>query len=307
MNAVGPGRPLEREKTMTRSMTGYGKAEIIGSDGKFVVEIRSVNHRYGEVTVKLPRQMLALEGDIRRRVAERFKRGKIDLFIQFEAAVGNVNPPAANIPLAVAYHEAFNQVRLAIGSQDPVPLGLILSQKDVLATQDAAIDLDTQSADLTAALTAALDSLEAMRLKEGELLAREIAGRITLVSELVEGVASRAPLAVAANGERLKERIVRLLGETPVDEMRLAQEVAILADRMEITEELVRLRSHFKQFHATMGMDEPVGRKLDFLLQEMNREVNTIGSKANDAAIAAIVVELKSEMEKVREQVQNIE
>jgi len=292
---------------MTRSMTGYGKAEIMGNDGKFAVEIRSVNHRYGEVSVKLPRQMLALEGEIRRRVSERFKRGKIDLFIQFEPAAGNITPPAANIPLAIAYSEAFTQLRQAIGSNDPVPLGLILSQKDVLTTGEVAADLDGQVADLNAALVAALDSLEAMRLKEGEQLAREIGGRIGLVNELVEKVAVRAPVAVAANGERLRERITRLLGETPVDEMRLAQEVAILADRMEITEELVRLRSHFKQFHATMALDEPVGRKLDFLLQEMNREVNTIGSKANDAEIATIVVELKSELEKVREQVQNIE
>lgn len=292
---------------MTRSMTGYGKAEVNGDEGKFAIEIRSVNHRYGEVSVKLPRQMLALEGDIRRRVSERFKRGKIDLFIQFEPAAGRVNPPVANIPLAMAYHEAFNQVRQSLGSDESVPLGLILAQKDVFSTQDGSADPGGQVDDFNMALAAALDSLEAMRLKEGEQLAREIGGRISLVNELVEKVAERAPAAVAANGERLRERITRLLGETPLDEMRLAQEVAILADRMEITEELVRLRSHFKQFHSTLTLDEPVGRKLDFLLQEMNREVNTIGSKANDAEIAAIVVELKSEMEKVREQVQNIE
>lgn len=292
---------------MTRSMTGYGKAEVMGGDGKFTVEVRSVNHRYGEVSVKLPRQMLALEGDIRRRVSERFKRGKIDLFIQFEPAAGNVTPPAANVPMAIAYYEAFTQLRQAIGASDPVPLGLILSQKDVLTTAEVSSDLESQVADLNTALAAALDSLEAMRLKEGGQLAREISGRIGLVSDLVEKVAARAPVAVAGNTERLRERIARLLGETPVDEVRLAQEVAILADRMEITEELVRLRSHFKQFHATMALNEPVGRKLDFLLQEMNREVNTIGSKANDGEIASIVVELKSEMEKVREQVQNIE
>ncbi len=294
---------------MTRSMTGYGKAEVTGVGGKFTVEIRSVNHRYGEVSVKLPRQLLSLEGDIRRRMSERFKRGKIDVFIQFEPAAGSVTPPVANIPLALAYNEAFGQIRQALGVYDHVPFDLILAQKDVLtvAAQEATVDLEEQSADLHAALNAASDSMEAMRLKEGEQLAREIIGRASLVSEMVESVAQRAPVAVAANGERLRERISRLLGETPVDEMRLAQEVAILADRMEITEELVRLRSHFKQFHSTMGMNEPVGRKLDFLLQEMNREVNTIGSKANDAEIAAIVVELKSELEKVREQIQNIE
>ncbi len=292
---------------MTRSMTGYGKAETVAADGKYTVEVRSVNHRYGEVTVKLPRQFLSLEGDIRRRVSERFKRGKIDIFIQFEPAAGGSVQPVANIPLAIAYHEAFSQVRQAIGSNDPVPLSLVLSQKDVLGTQEEAATLESQAAELGTVLSAALDRFGEMRIKEGEQLAKEISSRISLVSGLVERVASRAPAAVAANGERLRERIARLLGDLQVDEVRLAQEVAILADRMEITEELVRLRSHFKQFDSTMALDEPVGRKLDFLLQEMNREVNTIGSKANDAEIAATVVELKSELEKVREQVQNIE
>lgn len=292
---------------MIRSMTGYGKAEATGTEGKFSVEIRAVNHRYGEVTVKLPRQMLALEGDIRRRVSERFKRGKIDLFIQFEPVTGLTTPPSANVPLAIAYNDAFAKIRQALGTTEPVPLGLILAQKDVLSCQESTTDLETLAADLYAALAAALESLEKMRAREGEQLALEIGSRIAAVSELVESVARRAPVAVAGNTERLRERITRLLGETPLDETRLAQEVAILADRMEITEELVRLRSHFKQFDATLSIGEPVGRKLDFLLQEMNREVNTIGSKANDAEIAAIVVELKSEMEKVREQVQNIE
>ncbi|HZV81359.1 MAG TPA: YicC/YloC family endoribonuclease, partial [Geobacteraceae bacterium] len=147
---------------MTRSMTGYGKAEVTGGEGKFVVEIRSVNHRYGEVSVKLPRQMLFLEGDIRRRVSERFKRGKIDIFIQFEPAAGNVTPPVANIPLALAYNEAFSQIRQALGVYEHVPFDLILAQKDVLtvATQEATVDLEAQSADLHAALTAALDSME---------------------------------------------------------------------------------------------------------------------------------------------------
>lgn len=291
---------------MMKSMTGYGKAEASSVDGKFSVEVRSVNHRYGEVTVKLPRQILAMEVDLRRRVNERFKRGKIDLFIQFEPAAGTTTIPSANIPLAMAYNEAFGQVSQALGG-GPVPIGLILSQKDVVSFQESVADTSTLSAILDEAFTAALDSLENMRVKEGELLAAEISGRIADVSKLVDCVAARAPVAVAANTERLRERIARLLGDTTIDEIRLAQEIAVLADKMDITEELVRLRSHFSQFGTIMLLDEPVGRKLDFLIQEMNREVNTIGSKANDSEIAAIVVELKSELEKVREQVQNIE
>jgi uncharacterized protein (TIGR00255 family) len=194
-----------------------------------------------------------------------------------------------------------------LGNYEPLSIDLIVSQKDVLISSEITADLDRVSGDLYSVLTAALDSLESMRLREGEALEAEIAGRIAQISVLVEKIAGRAPVAVAGNTDRLRERINRLLGETPLDEQRLAQEVAILAEKMEITEELVRLRSHFRQFSEVLTLSEPVGRKLDFLLREMNREVNTIGSKANDGEIAALVVDLKSELEKVREQVQNIE
>jgi len=292
---------------MTKSMTGYGKSEVSTPDGRLSVEVRSVNHRYGEINVKLPRQFLVLEGELRKRVAERFKRGKIDIFVQFESLAGGAQLPQVNLAMAKAYHEAFESINHMLGDYKPLSIDLIVSQKDVLVSREITTDLDRVSVDLYEVLATALDSLEFMRLREGEALEAEIAGRIAQISVLVEKVAARAPLAVAGNTERLRERINRLLGETQVDEQRLAQEVAILAEKMEITEELVRLRSHFRQFDEVMGLDEPVGRKLDFLLQEMNREVNTIGSKANDAEIASLVVELKSELEKVREQIQNIE
>ncbi|MBP1728330.1 MAG: yicC [Deltaproteobacteria bacterium] len=292
---------------MIRSMTGYGKAEEATADGKLAVELRSVNHRYGEITVKLPRQFLALEGELKKRIAERCKRGKIDAFVQFEASAGGSYLPQVNLPLAKAYHDAFVSMNLHFGNYEPVPLALIVAQRDVLSTQEMTADLEKVAPPLFTTLAAALERLEQMRASEGESLAAEITGRVAAVTGLVEKIASRAPLAVAGNSERFRERIARLLGDTQLDESRLAQEVALLADKMEITEELVRLRSHFQQFAATMQLDEPVGRKLDFLLQEMNREVNTIGSKANDGEIAAMVVELKAEMEKVREQIQNIE
>lgn len=292
---------------MTKSMTGYGKAETGTGDGKLTVEIRSVNHRYGEVSVKLPRAFLPLETEIRRRIADRLKRGKIDVFVQFETATGSAQAPQVNLPLAKAYHDAFVGIRQALGMGEPVSLGLIAAQRDVLVSQETTPDLDRIATDLYAVLDSALESLEDMRLREGEALAAEISGRLATVTGLVQQVANRAPVAVAGNMERLRERISRLLGETPLDEARLAQETAIMADRMDITEELVRLQSHFRQFSATLALAEPVGRKLDFLLQEMNREVNTIGSKANDGEIATLVVDLKAELEKVREQVQNIE
>jgi uncharacterized protein (TIGR00255 family) len=257
--------------------------------------------------VKLPRQFLALEGELKKRVAERCKRGKIDVFVQFEASAGGSYLPQVNLPLAKAYHDAFVSMNLHFGNYEPVPLALIVAQRDVLSTQEMTADLEKVAAPLFRTLAAALESLEQMRASEGASLAEEISGRVAAVTGLVEKIANRAPLAVAGNSERFRERIARLLGDTQLDESRLAQEVALLADKMEITEELVRLRSHFQQCAATMQLDEPVGRKLDFLLQEMNREVNTIGSKANDGEIAAMVVELKAEMEKVREQIQNIE
>jgi len=292
---------------MFNSMTGYGKAESVTDSGKLSVEIRSVNHRYGEISVKLPRQFMSLEGEIKKRVAARFKRGKIDIFINFEQPSGVAAPPQINLAVAKAYHEAFLALNHHLGIYEPVPASIIIAQKDVLVSQEMAPDMEAVSTALFSTLADAMDSFGEMRSKEGEALFAEIAGRIAIINELVETVAVRTPVAVAANVERLKERIIKLLADVQLDEMRFAQEAALIADRMEVTEELVRLRSHFKQFDSLLKLEEPVGRKLDFLLQEMNREVNTIGSKANDAEIAAMVVELKSEMEKVREQIQNVE
>lgn len=292
---------------MFNSMTGYGKSESVTDSGKLSVEIRSVNHRYGEISVKLPRYFMSLEGEIKKRVAARFKRGKIDIFINYEQPSGVAAPPQVNLAMAKAYHEAFLSLNHHLGIYEPVPASIIIAQKDVLVSQELAPDMEAVSAALFSTLADAMDSFGDMRSKEGEALFAEIAGRIAIISELVEIVAVRTPVAVAANVERLKERIVKLLADVQLDEMRFAQEAALIADRMEVTEELVRLRSHFKQFDSLLTLEEPVGRKLDFLLQEMNREVNTIGSKANDAEIAAMVVELKSEMEKVREQIQNVE
>lgn len=292
---------------MLKSMTGYGKSESLSDQGKLLIEIRSVNHRYGEISVKLPRQFISLEGEIKKRVADRFKRGKIDVFINFEQTSGAAAAPQVNFTVAKAYHETLIALNHHLGLYEPIPLSTILAQKEVIASQEAAPDLEAVSPVLFKTLAEAMDSFGEMRSREGETLAAEIAGRISLIATIVESVADRSPQAVTTNVQRLKERLAKLLADVQLDEMRLAQEVALMADRMEITEELVRLRSHFKQFDSLMVQDEPVGRKLDFLLQEMNREVNTIGSKANDAEIAALVVELKSEMEKIREQIQNIE
>ncbi|KAF0220645.1 MAG: hypothetical protein FD174_969 [Geobacteraceae bacterium] len=292
---------------MIKSMTGYGKAEIASGVGRILVEIRSVNHRYGEVFVKLPRTFMQFENDVRKCVAERLKRGKIEVFIQQEGGGGSGAMPMLNIPLAKAYYEVFNGIKEALGLEEPVSLQLIASQKDVLVAGEGESISDSLKSELIAAVKEAVDSLDAMRLREGTTLMDDLRKRRNALSSLINSVAKRAPLAVADSFTRLKERVGLLAGESGVDEGRMVQEIAVLADRCDITEELVRFGSHLQQFDETLRHDEPVGRKLDFLMQELNREVNTIGSKANDAEIASIVVELKAELEKIREQVQNIE
>lgn len=292
---------------MIKSMTGYGKAVMETETGSTTVEIRSVNHRYGEVFVKMPRSFLAFENDVRKAVGDRLKRGKIEVFVQREEGVGGRNQPSVNLPLARAYRDAFEQMRAELGLADPVTLPLLLSQRDVLAAREEGADEEVLRGELLQAVRGAVEAMEAMRAREGEALLADLVARRQTLAALIGRVAERAPAVVAEYAQKLRERLAQLLADTALDDARLAQEVALLADRCDVTEELVRFRSHLIQFDETIALAEPVGRKLDFLMQELNREVNTIGSKANDAAMAAIVVELKAELEKIREQVQNIE
>jgi uncharacterized protein (TIGR00255 family) len=292
---------------MIKSMTGYGKAELSTGTGRVVVEIRSVNHRYGEMTIKMPRTWLALENEVKKCVSARIKRGKVDVFIQRETGGGGANLPQVNLPLARAYLAALLKLKEDLGLDEPVTLAQVIAQKDVLASGEAEVEAEELQEELMSVVSAAVDSLEAMRAREGEALLSDIRQRRELLASLIERIAARAPQVPAEYAVRLQERIAQLLRETAVDEGRLAQEVALMADRSDVTEELVRFRSHLGQLDAALRLGEPVGRKLDFLLQELNREANTIGSKANDAEVAAAVVALKAELEKIREQVQNIE
>jgi uncharacterized protein (TIGR00255 family) len=290
-----------------KSMTGYGKGESQYGGGRISVEVRCVNHRYGEVTVKLPRALLQFENDIKKRTAETLSRGKIDVFIQVEGGI-SLGVPAANLPLARGYYKALNSIREALGLQEEVGLALVATQRDVIsvAAETEAV-LEVIPGELVAALEDALRRVDEMRVFEGQSLLNDFVKRRETLRQHIAQVAERAPLVVSEYAARLKERIAQLCSESSIAEDRLALEVAVLADKCDITEELVRLESHLRQFDETLTRTEPVGRKLDFLLQEINREVNTIGSKANDARIAAVVVELKAELEKIREQVQNIE
>ncbi|GAM08209.1 hypothetical protein OR1_00480 [Geobacter sp. OR-1] len=292
---------------MIRSMTGYGKAEREISAGKITVEIRTVNHRYGEVAVKMPRSFLALEHEVRRQVSSRIKRGKIEVFVKYEMTGAIGTQPLLNIQLAKAYHKSFVSLKEALGLGDPITLSLIASQKDVLAGGDEGLQVEELAGDLLGVVKCAADALDLMREREGTALLDDITQRVSTLESCMAIVAERAPAVVAENAARLKERVAQLLAGQALDDNRIAQEIAIMADRCDITEELVRFKSHLEQFRCALDSGEPVGRKLDFLLQELNREVNTIGSKANDAGMAAQVVVLKAELEKIREQVQNIE
>ncbi|HEY5974633.1 MAG TPA: YicC/YloC family endoribonuclease [Geobacteraceae bacterium] len=294
---------------MFKSMTGYGKGETEFVAGRLTVEIRTVNHRYGEISVKMPRSFLAFENDVRKAVAARLSRGKIDVFIQQAETGAARSAPQVNIGLAALYRDAFRRLKADLELPGDVDLPLIVAQRDVVAAAEGEADMDTEAIRqvLLDAVSQAVAGVEAMRIREGAALLTDLQVRRQTIASLVEQVAVKSPQTVADAAVRLRERIAQLTGESGCDEARLAQEIALMADRSDITEEVVRFRSHLLQFDTILQIAEPVGRKLDFLMQEFNREANTIGSKANDAEIARLVVELKAELEKIREQVQNIE
>lgn len=292
---------------MIKSMTGYGKGESSELQGSCLVEIKAVNNRYVEVSVKMPRSFMAYEHEVRKAVGRRVKRGKVDLFVQWEPAAGEVVVPPLNHAVAKGYHKAFQELARELHVSTEVSLALILSQRNVLQETTVSEEQGDLLAIVLQAVEQALEGLDGMRLREGEALQQDLEGRRTDLAALVAQVRERAPRVVEEYQQKLQQRLDKLLGGTELDPQRLAQEVALLADRCDVTEELVRLESHFAQFDETLLLKESVGRKLDFLMQEINREVNTIGSKANDSSITSLVVEMKAELEKMREQVQNIE
>jgi uncharacterized protein (TIGR00255 family) len=288
-------------------MTGYGKGEASAPNGNFVVEIRSVNHRYGEISVRLPRSFYALENEIKRQAASTLKRGKIDISVQWEETAAASNSPQLDMAVARGYYEAYSRLAKELNlPQDAAP-SFIMSQKGVMKEAAGVLDETELQPHLLAAVQAAVAALDAMRIREGEALAGDLQGRRRQIAELSDLIGERTPQVVMEYRQKLKIRLEQLLDGAEMDQGRLAQEVALLADRSDITEELVRLSSHFSQFDEAFRSSEPVGRKLDFLMQEMNREVNTIGSKSNDAGITNLVIRIKAEMEKMREQVQNVE
>lgn len=292
---------------MINSMTGYGKGESQVDNVSLAVEIKTVNHRYADITIKLPRTLMALENEIRRQVGQLLKRGKIDVFVNFGQAEESTVVPVLNRPLALAYRDLFTTMRNELGLSGGVTLEMVLTQKDVIQLREAESSVETLQACLAEALERALGQVTVMRRNEGSSTADDLRERLVQLEILLGSVEQRAPLIPQEWQSKLTDRLTRLQQNHELDPQRVAQEVAIYADRCDISEELARFRSHLAQFRGLFEDAEPVGRRMDFLVQELNREVNTMGSKSNDADLTRIVVTMKAELEKVREQVQNIE
>jgi uncharacterized protein (TIGR00255 family) len=294
---------------LIRSMTAFGSAAFQqGGDRRYVAEIRSVNHRYRDIVLRLPRNHQPLEEGLRNVISSRTSRGRIEASFQIEMSCEA--PPyelELNLPLAESYLRVFKQLADHSGLDQEMRLESLLQMKDVMLIKPETDDMEEAREGLHAALNRALDALEEMRIKEGEAIVKDFDKRLERLEAYVDAVYRRAPELPEVYQKRLTERVGNLLNGVEVDPPRLAQEVAFLADRSDITEEIVRARSHLKQFRDYLLSDDAVGRRLDFLLQEINREVNTLGVKASDTAISQIAVEMKAELEKLREQVQNVE
>jgi uncharacterized protein (TIGR00255 family) len=291
---------------MIRSMTGFGSGRGSAGGEDLDVEIRSVNHKYCEVKVRLPRELAALEVEVTKAVRERLARGGIDVAVRRPTSSAAL-APRVDVALAESYARAFGEIRARLGLPGAVTLGDVISADGVVRLEERAVDVDAAREALRTSLGLALDALVAMRALEGEALARDLRGRLDAVEALVERAAELVPRAIEHHRSRLSERIQELTRGIPLDPARLAQEIALFADRTDVTEEVTRLRSHVAQVRALLASAEPAGRKLDFLVQEMHREVNTIGSKSQSAEIATVVVGAKAEIERMREQVQNVE
>ncbi|MDP4179847.1 MAG: YicC/YloC family endoribonuclease [Bacillota bacterium] len=292
---------------MIKSMTGFGRGEH-QDDGKlFLVEIKTVNHRYSDAFIKMPRQLSYLEEKVRSEVSKVLSRGKIDVFISFEDYTDNSKSVVIDEPLAKAYINALGLLKEKYNLKDDISTSLIAKFPDVLKVEKVEQDEEAIWNLLRIALINALESLVTMRQIEGESLKNDLLEKLKYIEKVLSDIELRAPEIVKEYKQKLETRIKELLDQQTIDENRIATEVAIFADRCSIDEEIQRLGSHIKQMRETMELDATVGRKLDFLVQEMNREINTIGSKANDLNITKNVVDLKSELEKIREQIQNIE
>ncbi len=292
---------------MLKSMTGFGKREGTCHGLAVTVELRSVNHRFREIVIRIPKGGLEWEEELKALVARKCRRGRIDLVVAYGKGRERVKEVTLDRHLARRYHRVLEDLRRDFRLGGQIDIGLLASFREMFHIAEAAID-DKHMIRVVKRLTSGvLADLDRMRSKEGKALQTDIAKRLKKIREIHRSIQRRLPLVVKGLQERMRARVQALTGSGVEPETWLNKELALLADRCDVTEELIRFRSHDTQFEEMLKQREPVGRQLDFLLQEMGREVNTIGSKANDAEISRHVVQLKSELEKIREQVQNVE
>lgn len=292
-----------------KSMTGYGRGESTLYDRKFVIEIKAVNHRYNDVTVKMPRTMYAYEDKIKKTIGEKVFRGKIDVYVNYESFSKDDVVINVNEPLADSYFETLKFIKERYNLKDEITVDLIAKFPDVVSVDKNIVNekADDEIGEcLFAALNEAINNFVLMREREGETLKVNILEKLDNIKNAVNKIELRAPLVAKDYRQRLEEKLSEYVGND-VDESRVLTEVLLFSDKACIDEEITRLHSHISQMKSILNETIPVGRKLDFLIQEMNREVNTIGSKSNDLEITSTVVDTKGEIEKIREQIQNIE
>lgn len=288
-------------------MTGYGSAVYEDAERRIRCEARSVNHRYLDISIRLPRGYMALEDRMRRVVSERIARGRIEIFVSVEEFSGKRRTMSLDTDLLRNYIDVIQEARKVADLEGRLSVDTLVNLPDIIRVTEEEVDVETVWPSFEMALQSTLDKLVEMRRSEGERLTSDISARIRWIDGALQQIAQRAPEVVQLYHQRLQRRVAEWRHDISIDAERLAAEVVLFAERADISEEIVRARSHVQEFLASCESGSAVGRKLDFLLQELNREVNTIGSKANDTEISNCVVAIKSEIEKVREQVQNVE
>ncbi|MBE5852086.1 MAG: YicC family protein [Lachnospiraceae bacterium] len=292
---------------MIKSMTGFGRCEITEGNRKFTVEMKSVNHRYLDVNIKMPKKLNFFESAIRTELKNYITRGKVDIFITYEDFNEESGCLKYNAALAGEYLKYLRQMAEDFGIDDDIRVSTLSRYPEVLTMEDQNVDEEELWKDLQKALKGAAEGFVQTRIVEGQNLCNDLIAKLDGMLEHVDFITERSPKLIKEYREKLEEKVKELLGDAQVDENRLLTEVTIFADKSCVDEELVRLRSHVETTKKTLQSDGSIGRKLDFIAQEMNREANTILSKANDLEISARAIELKNEIEKVREQIQNIE
>lgn len=292
---------------MIKSMTGYGRQEKLVGTRKILAEVKSVNHRFADYSIKLPRHMMFLDEKVRALAAEYITRGKVDIYISVENYADNTADIILNEALAASYIKALETLRDKFSLADDISVSSVARNTELFITERVSEDEDEVWEAVSVVLREAFEAFCSMREREGARICSDLRKRVEYMQSIARKIDERAPEVVADYEKRLYDKIKETLGDRNIDDARVLTEVAVFADKAAINEETVRLASHFDEYFEILDSGKPAGRRLDFLVQEMNREINTIGSKANDLAISKMVVELKGELEKIREQIQNIE